>query len=123
MARSLTSTSGVWTAAWRSASSVEPAVTTSAPARSRRVATMSRVSGHGEDHHERRAATGAVALGADGPAVGLDDVAHDREAQAEAAVAPGDRAVGLAKAVEDVRRDVGRQPLPGVADAEPETIA
>ena len=65
---------------------------------------------------ERRAVALARALRLDAARVQLDEVADDGEAEAEAAVAPGDGRVGLAEAVEDVREELGRDSLAGVGD-------
>ena len=57
----------------------------------------------GQRDGERRALAVAVALGRDAAAVQLDEVLHDRQPEAEAAVLRGCAAVGLAEALEDVR--------------------
>jgi hypothetical protein len=41
------------------------------------------------------------------PAVQLDQIAHERKAEAEAAMDAGGRTVGLPEALEDVRQEVG----------------
>ena len=68
---------------------------------------------HGQGHRERRAQALSGALGADRPAVHLDEVPHDRQAEAET----GDRppCVGLTEPVEDVRQDRRRNALARVA--------
>src|SRR5207247_2379650 len=53
-----------------------------------------------------RAAALTLALRAHGTTVQLDEMAHDREAEAEAAVATRARALRLAKAIEDVRQEL-----------------
>src|SRR5207302_2388896 len=63
------------------------------------------------------------ARGLHGAAVPLDYVAYDRESEAEPAVLPRDRAIGLSKPVEDVRRDLGREAVAGVGDGEAEVVA
>ena len=58
----------------------------------------------------------APALSArDRAAVQLDEVPHDREPEAEPAVHARGRAVGLPEALEDVRQELGRDALAGVA--------
>ena len=54
----------------------------------------------------------------DGAAVELDELLDDGEAEAEAAVAAGGGAVGLAEAVEDVGEELGRDALAGVGDGD-----
>ena len=56
--------------------------------------------------------------GLHGPAVQLDDVAHDGQAQPEAAVRAFGRTVGLAKALENVRQKTRGDPLSGVRDGD-----
>ena len=56
-------------------------------------------------------------------AVQLDEVAHDREAEAEAAVRARGAAVGLAEALEHVRQEVGRDARAGVGDRDLERCA
>ena len=51
------------------------------------------------------------------PAVQLDQVTHDREPEAEAAVRARGRAVRLPEALEDVGQELRRDALAGVADA------
>src|SRR5205085_10786599 len=73
--------------------------------------------GEREGDGERRAAPLAVAVRADCAAVHLREVAHDCEAESEAAVRARRRRVGLAEALEDVRQEAGADALPGVAHA------
>ena len=73
---------------------------------------------------EGRALALPRALGLDGAAVQLDQVAGDGQAQAEAPVLARARGVGLAEVLEDVRQEVGtdpaaRCPSPGCAPAGP----
>src|SRR5213594_2417225 len=70
--------------------------------------------GHGED----RAGILPRAVRGDGPAVLLDEMTDDREAEAQPAVGATDRAVGLPETLEDVRQELCRDALPGVADGE-----
>ena len=58
---------------------------------------------------------GPGAVGLDRPAVLLDEMAHDRQAEAEAAVHAGVGGVGLGEAIEDVRQEPGLDAGPGVA--------
>src|SRR3954447_20786666 len=53
---------------------------------------------------ERRAPALAVAVGSHGAAVQLDEVADDRQAEAETAVAPLRAGVRLTKPLEDMRQ-------------------
>src|SRR5262249_12251200 len=63
------------------------------------------------------------ALGTDASAVALHQLAHDGETQPEAAVAPRVRAVGLAEAIEDVGKELGRDPLPRVLHRDAHAVA
>ena len=66
-------------------------------------------------HGESRALAFSAALCADGPAVQLDQVSHDRETEPESAVGPREcETPTLAKAVEDVGQEIGRDALPGI---------
>lgn len=60
----------------------------------------------------------AGAFGADRAAVQFDDVARDRQAQAETAVAFGRAVVNLAETLENVRQEFRRDALSRVADAD-----
>ena len=71
----------------------------------------------GELDREPGASPGAGALGGDLASVQLDDVAHDREAQAETAVAPPRAVPRLLEGLEDVGQERGFHPDPGVGDA------
>src|SRR5450432_2940411 len=70
---------------------------------------------NGQPDDERGPQAEASALHLGGAAVQLDEALHDGEAEAETAVDARDGAIRLAKAVEDVRDELGRDPLPGVA--------
>ena len=61
-----------------------------------------------QDDRERRSLAAPLAVGADGPAVQLDEVPRDRQAQSEAAVDARGRAVSLAEAIEHEREELGR---------------
>src|SRR2546427_10906730 len=63
--------------------------------------------GEGQLHDERRALSLARALGGDTAAVELDQVLHERQPEAEAAVGPRGGAVLLPETVEDERENVG----------------
>ncbi len=56
-----------------------------------------------------------VLAACDGAAVQLDQVADERQAEAEPGVPARRRAVGLLEALEHVREHVGRDALPGIA--------
>ncbi len=60
--------------------------------------------------HERGALTRAGALGADRAAVQLGQVLDDRQAQAQAAVRPGGRAVALTEPIECMGHEFGAHP-------------
>src|SRR3954464_10919740 len=64
---------------------------------------------------ERRAPLPPAALGADRAAVQLDEVADDRQAEAETAMAPLRAGVPLAKPLEDVRQKCFRDARSGIA--------
>src|SRR4029079_5838463 len=64
---------------------------------------------------EGRSKAGSGALGADPPAVELDQMARDGEAQPEAALPPRDRCALLLQAFEDVREE-GRADALAVVD-------
>ena len=70
---------------------------------------------------EGRALALAGALRVHGAAVQLDEVAHDGEAEAEAAVRARAGAVRLAEALEDVGQELGRDALAGVLHLRVET--
>jgi hypothetical protein len=70
----------------------------------------------GELDREGGAAAGALALRADRAAVHVDELARDREPEAEPALAPRRRAVGLAEPVEHARKKRGGDSLAGVRD-------
>ena len=65
---------------------------------------------------ERRADAGR-AVDVDRAAEQRDQAAHDVQAEADAAVAAGHRAVGLAEGLEDDRQRLGRDADAGVGDA------
>ena len=67
-------------------------------------------------HGEAGAETASLARRLDPPAVELDDVANDGEAETEASVQPGDRAVALRKTVEDERQELRLNALTGIGD-------
>src|SRR5207249_11402196 len=67
---------------------------------------------------ERRPLPLALALDLDRAAVQLDDVVDDREPETQAAVRARVRAVGLPEGLEDVRQELGRDPLALVADGD-----
>src|SRR6185369_15860334 len=56
---------------------------------------------------DRRSALEALALGPAAAAVELDQIAHDAQAETEAAVAARRRAIRLPESIEDVRKEVG----------------
>src|SRR5262245_22434578 len=56
-----------------------------------------------------------------GASVELDDVAHDRKTEPQAAIPP--RPLVLEKAIEDVREEIGADALTGIADGEPRVRA
>src|SRR5262245_47417174 len=56
------------------------------------------------------------------PAVELDEVLHDGQAEAQPAVAARGAAVGLTEALEDVRQHIGRNPAARVADGEDRAV-
>src|SRR5207237_4337355 len=83
-------------------------------ARGRAAAIFGGLTGEGEHRRGRRArqvdregraAARPGAVGAHLAAVQQRDVAHEREADAQAARAPRRRSIGLAEAVEDVRQE------------------
>jgi hypothetical protein len=67
---------------------------------------------------ERRPLPFAVRMRRDAPAVHLDELARDREADAETACPASRAAVGLAEALEDVRQKTGDDPASRVGDAQ-----
>ncbi len=67
-----------------------------------------------QPHDEGRPLPLSRALDLGRAAVQLDQVADDRQAEPEPAVGAGDRPVGLAEAVEDVRQEVGADADAGV---------
>ena len=71
-----------------------------------------------QPHREGGALTLARALRVHGAPVQLDDVADDREAEAQAAVRPPGRGVALPEALEDVWEEGGRDALARVAHRE-----
>src|SRR5207253_6070154 len=73
-----------------------------------------------QPHREGGAFTLARALRVHAAPVQLDDVADDREAEAQAAGPPRDRGLGLPEALEDVGEEAGRDALARVADREAE---
>src|SRR2546425_7419208 len=72
--------------------------------------------GHREVDREDRPATLPRALGTHDTAVELDDVAHDREAEPEAAVSAADRCLALPEAVEHEREELRSNALACIAD-------
>ena len=56
---------------------------------------------------ERRSLVLAAALRLDGAAVQLDELFHDRQAEPEPAVRARRRRIGLAKALEQIRQELG----------------
>src|SRR6185312_7249324 len=82
-----------------------------------------RRSAHRQTHDEARAGALALALRLDRPGVQLHQVMDDRESQSEAAVAPPDRAVLLAEALEDVRQELRLDPLARVGDGDLQVLA
>ena len=76
------------------------------------------------DDHQRqldadgRAAVLARARRFDPAAMRFDEMAADRQPEAEPAVRPRERAVGLAEALEEVGQELRRDAFPGVADAD-----
>src|SRR5215216_3621127 len=104
MPRSLTSTSGAARSAAARASAAEATTSAEAPKLSRAAWTISRASGPSSATSPRSPA-GAVARRRDAAAVQLDDGAHDRQAEAEAAVVARTGGVRLAEAVEDVGQE------------------
>src|SRR2546426_10261198 len=74
-------------------------------------------------HGESRALPFPAALCADSPAVQLDQVPHDCEAEPESAVCPGEcRTPTLTKAVEDVGQEVASDTLAGITDGDRRTV-
>ena len=71
-----------------------------------------------ERHREGGPFPGPGAVGLDHPAVLLDEMANDRQAEAEAAVQACVGGVGLGKAIEDVGQEPGIDAGPGVAHLE-----
>ena len=69
-------------------------------------------------HPERRPERVAAAVDADGAAVQLDDLADQREPEAQSAVAAARRRIGLPEAIEHVWQELGRDALAGVADGQ-----
>ena len=65
----------------------------------------------------------AFALGADGPAVRLDELLHDGEAEAEAPVPARGRPIGLAEGLEEVREERRVDALAGVGDPDHDALA
>src|SRR5688500_10776750 len=73
----------------------------------------------GEADDERRAATFALAGCFDRTAMQLDEVPHEREPQAQAAVGARQRAVLLTEAIEHVGHELGTNADAGIGDADP----
>jgi hypothetical protein len=69
-----------------------------------------------QPHGERCALPLAVAVRAHRPAVQLDELADDGEPQPQPSLAARAAATGLAEPLEDVRQELGGDPLPVVAD-------
>ena len=59
---------------------------------------------------------GPSLVGKNPPALELDQVPGDREAEAEPAALAADAGVGLPEALEDVRKELRRNAGPGIAD-------
>ena len=78
--------------------------------------------GRGEPDDEVRPLVLPVAVRLDRSVVQLDEMADDREPEPDTAVRACRRAVGLAKALEDVREEFGRDADAGVADAEAQRV-
>ena len=74
-------------------------------------------------HAERRARPSPSLSAVIDPAVQLDEIAHDREAEAEAAVAPRAAGVLLAEPLEDVRQEFGGDADAGVGRRRISTLA
>src|SRR6185437_8137662 len=68
--------------------------------------------------HESRSGSFALAVRLDRPGVQLDQVAHDRQAQTQAAVAPAYRAVLLPEAIEHMRQELCLDALTAVLHAD-----
>ena len=79
--------------------------------------------GRGKEDDELAAASHTVAARRHCPAVQLDEPMHDRQAEAEPAVAPSRGRLALAERLEDMRQEIGIDPLPGVADDQANTAA
>src|SRR5438445_782627 len=75
--------------------------------------------GEGKVDGEDGSAALARALGIDVPAVQLDDVTHNGEAEPEAAVSAADRCLALTEAIEDERKELAANALARVADGDP----
>src|SRR5437899_8185196 len=69
-----------------------------------------------QPHHEGRALPLTGTLGVDAATVELREVADEREADPEPAVATRASALALSQPVEDIRQDLGRDALPRIAD-------
>src|SRR5205823_11096976 len=69
-------------------------------------------------HDEGRAAPRSCALGMYRPAVQVDQVTHDCQAETQATVGARARAVRLPEAVEHVRQELAADARPRVADAD-----
>ena len=102
---------------------VKPSRRTASSAGGHGTGTSHDLGRHWQADGHRGAQAQAVAVGGDGPAVLLDQVAGDGQAQAEAAVIPRRAAVGLAEAIEDVGQEVGRDADAGVANLDLEPAA
>ena len=68
-------------------------------------------------HHEGAPLPCSAAMGDDRPAVHLDQMLHQRQAEPQPAVPSLRAAVSLAEAIEHERQQVGRDPLPRIGDA------
>src|SRR6185436_20693740 len=66
-------------------------------------------------NRERRAVPFTRACGPGLAAVKLDDVLHDREAEAQSAIRPRDRGISLTKTIEDKRQDVSTNADAGIS--------
>src|SRR5581483_1600146 len=78
----------------------------------------SKPSTYRQPHDEAGAAALAAALRLHGSRMQVDQMAHDRQPQPDAAVPPADGAILLAEALEDVRQELRLDALAGVRDTD-----